>query len=156
MEINRDGGEFKVESSTRPWLFQKGGLMKKKKSVGVTIFGYSFFIYPFWIFMELIDEGRFLTFSELMGIEFYILLSSCVSIIAIAIGILRLQNWARLICVYGSILFLIWGLYCGFSDANPFNFVGLAELCYFIYPLIISVPLLIFFTRPKVKEQFNN
>jgi len=33
--------------------------------------------------------------------------------------------------------------------------MGLGELIYIIYPTIIGIPTLFYFTRPKVKEQFK-
>jgi len=128
--------------------------MEKKRPRGVVIFAILFMLVPLNVVIEFIGEVPFYGFRELVPTYFGPFISS-VFFIVLSIGIFKLKEWARAICVWGSILFFIWGWTCFLVGWNPLGVMGLGELVYIIYPTIVGIPTLFYFTRPKVKEQFK-
>ncbi|MBF0571929.1 MAG: hypothetical protein HQL12_08690 [Candidatus Omnitrophica bacterium] len=90
------------------------------------------------------------------GIRSGDLVNFSVSILSIilAIGVFKLKNWARLVWMGGSIVLLLWGWICALANLNPLDVQELGMVIYY-YPNFICLPILVFFTRPKVKEQFK-
>ncbi len=79
-----------------------------------------------------------------------------------SVGILRMKNWSRLLVIYFSILLLLLIFYvaiCIIPGIIRRDFEGSAGIG--LLPLILIIPLLpsllflIFFSLPKVKEQFK-
>lgn len=128
--------------------------MEKKRPLGVIIFAILFILVPLSVVIEFIKEVPSYGFRELVPTYFGPFILS-VFLIVLSIGIFKLKEWARAICVWGSILFFIWGWSCFLVGWNPLKVMGLGELFYIIYPTIIGIPTLFYFTRPKVKEQFK-
>ena len=145
--------------------------MERKRSVGVTIVSIIMFLsglLSFYIACILRDvyhlwpfEIRMRNFFSpyIFGSTFFILtaLIYCVS----SLYILRLKNWARTIIVrYSTFFVIVLFLYFPVIERTPAlgDLLGMSSflLSCFISPLVLfSLIFLIFFTRPKVKEQFR-
>jgi hypothetical protein len=133
--------------------------MEKKMSAGIAAVGIyaiiiSFFLLYVYISLMLLPSGKFLVL--LIPI-----------IIAISIGlsgifILRLKNWARILLMFQMVywifigirgvhvLFILSSSGIGKGSNYPNAWTGFG--IFFLLPAIIVI---YFFTRPKVKEQFN-
>lgn len=140
--------------------------MEKKRSLGVTIFGF-LVVLPsllFWIsqFRELIERDMGIGGDKEFWLEyiyagiFGIFISAF--FILLCIGILRLKNWARLIYLcYVWIIQLTFAIFLfGFSYNDILNTrsplgVKISSAIFLVYTILP----IIFFTRPKVKEQFK-
>lgn len=124
--------------------------MEQKRSVGIVIFTVSVILICLWTLaygiMDLLSWG--------LGIGTGIAFLATLFLIFLAIEVFKLRNWARLAWIAGSAIILILGWICIFTGWNPAHVESLGGLIYF-YPNFISIPILIFFTRKKVKEQFK-
>ena len=133
-------------------LYEKnkdGSVMEKKRSIGVTIFS--------WIFIlqginGILPRGEVNTFSVITGGW----------ALAAGIGMLKLLNPARLgaIILYvflaGYALFYTIALAMQYSiNQYPESMIVSKALSLFIVSAVFLIVLTIFFTRPKVKEQFK-
>lgn len=127
--------------------------MEKKRSKGITIFGWIYILFSVCGLMTLIAgilEGQGILYIFAMLVEIILFL-------AIGIGLLKLKEWARKFVVYSNIIVIllfisrtIW-LYV-VSPESPLFPIG-------IMAIFTAVPILLliiyFFTRPKVREQFK-
>lgn len=129
-------------------------LSTRKRSIGVTIFAILFLCGPLWILFQFVNDVRHWGLIKSLPVYLLPFVFSIV-FITLATGLFKLKKWSRSACLRGSIVFLAWSWLCAFTPWNPLNLIGLAELSYFISPLYISIPVIFFFTRPKVKEQFK-
>lgn len=132
--------------------------MEKKRSIGVTVFGFLIVIFALFpvviLFRAFIEPLRKVSFG---GAFMYIAMA--LALFFLALGIFRLKNWARVICLWLS---YIWGLAVisiGFSLgtglyllSKPTEFVVLGIL---FYALIIFVPIIFFLHHPNIKKQFK-
>ena len=131
----------------------------KNRSVGVTFFGVCVIFFAFSLMGDVIEVIKYdirysagnmvsiLTYLGWIIVAFFL--------INLISGIFSLKNWARLMCIWGSVLFSAWGIVCFYTSLNPLRFVGLGEIGYLIYSIEAFVPTMIFLTRPKVKKQFE-
>ena len=77
-----------------------------------------------------------------------------------AYGIFQLKKWARILALYFSIfavilcIYFVFPLYC-FSQSPDVEAARAIVLIVTAPFFMIGIPIIFFFTRPKVKEQFN-
>ena len=131
----------------------KGEMMEKKRSKGVTIFGWLYIILSACGVMSLIAaiiewQGMFYIFAMLAQIIFFL---------RIGRGLLKLQEWTRKWIIYLNIIVILL-----FISRTIWLYVSSPEsrlLPIGIMAILTTVPILLliiyFFTRPKVKEQFE-
>jgi len=124
-------------------------MIKKKRSVGVTIFS--------WIFIlqginALLIRGEFDVFTIITGAW----------ALATGIGMLKLLNPARLSAIVLYIFFTGYALFYTIVlsmrysiSQHPESMIISKVLSLFIVSVAFMIVLIIFFTRPKVKEQFK-
>ena len=140
--------------------------MEKKRSKGVTIFGI-FFI--FGSIAGLFTSGFNLFILDLdKTIVFYTFISSILLLI-LGINILRLKEWARKGTIYYHIATTLIGIYLSPLISNQ-SAIRLKNLGVtqkeipditttsnfaLIIPILLTLIVIYFFTRPKVKEQFK-
>jgi len=122
--------------------------MEKKRSIGVTIFGWYLIISSIVYFSTLlfrtfskgpVTEVHWNTFAPLIWIG------------AIILGkrLLKLQKWARKVLLWWFIIFcLLTPIAILLFGASFIHFGQIAGIA-------ISIVGIIYFTRPKVKEQFE-
>ena len=143
--------------------------MEKKRSVGIMICGVIMLFYSLYLLRN--STMAFFNFKNLplfyrvrmvmRPVCLITLLPGLIYLIA-SVGILRMKNWSRLLIIYFSILLLLLIFYVAISiipgiirrDFEGPAAIGLLPLV-LIIPLLPSLLFLIFFTRPKVKEQFK-
>lgn len=132
--------------------------MEKKSSVGVKVFAYSGIIF-----------GIYGVIKDLLKVPNADLVRILISLIYIFLSysLLRLKNWSRiLLLIFNSIIVLLvtlsyiilfflpwektWEIFK--QEFPQFTVLGLA---FFALLTIYLYGFLIFFTRPKVKEQFK-
>jgi len=144
--------------------------MEKKRSIGVTLFSIGFMmigaiilIYFFSLAYQFLDKTiKNYSLSRLISICFLLICYYFIPSLfhfMIAIGLFKLKPWVRVILfpflplsfIYIAYMLLLY-LYTK-SPSLPFgkNFYWVAIAIY----LIFIVASFIFFTRPKVKEQFK-
>ena len=132
--------------------------MGKKRSVGITAFGVVMFLFSiFSIFYGLIFFPRpLLELSERIA-RLLILVSGIVYFMD-SIFIFKLRKRARILIIYYSIFLLFYfiPLFLNyiFYEWDPGlwkEVIAISISPYIIFPLFF----IIFFTRPKVKEQFG-
>ena len=116
--------------------------MEKKRSVGVTIFGWYFILVNLiaLLIIRLLRPEDFLNNLT----ERPIVIVRLIVYLIIGIGILKLKNWARI----GTIVIGIFYIIAAPVAILTANIVG-------ILFLLSGISMLYFFTRPKVKEQFK-
>ena len=133
------------------------------KSNGVIIFGVILLCFAITMLFDFlgdfVNQMRMSGFEPavemLLGARFKWLLLSTL-IFLLGLGILQLSNTARIACIIGSFLFLIWG---GIVAVwNPLSWdldsTKLGLVC-MIYPNIVSIPIILYLTRRKVKAPFK-
>lgn len=119
--------------------------MKKKRSVGVTIFGIFAIMFSFAYLTEIqrLSKVIDLKIVVIMGISFLVF----------GIFILKLKNWARILFLFviggQSLIYVSWGFAHGANKGFLEYFVML------IVAVFLFLVSLYYFTRPKVKEQFK-
>ncbi len=127
--------------------------MEKKRSVGVTVVGVLFIIFPVSnIFLAGI-LGYYYTPLQYLFRGFFVLYP-----VITGIGILLLKEWARKLAIIFAILTTILAIFVCLAKSfiNPeIFFKNVYDLIANISMIIIGSLLLYFFTRPKVKEQFK-
>ena len=132
----------KITSETQE-LTKEDKIMEKKRSKGVTFFGFyciinglAFFVLPIMnhAYLDLIIEGP-------IGLV----------IVLIGIGILKLVNWVRIVAIILSIITSVVSLITTVIGAFQNPIVAIITLI----PVVISLSIIYFLTRPKVKEQFR-
>ncbi len=136
--------------------------MEKKRSVGVTICSIILLAWGSlliaWVFKQSFRFG-----SKIFIDTFhFIILASGILSVAASTGLYMLLEWVRKVCVSCSVLSsliltfltLYWviGGFLSFTRGGEWGFFYAMMLSPF---LILSLYLLIFLTRPKVKEQFK-
>lgn len=127
------------------------GVMEKKKSLLVTLVGWSLLYPPLWLYIncirsELINERGFFPIRSLVRLVqgfpgmfvFGIFIPAC-------IGILMRNNTFRKATVVFVPFLGLWSVGLLGFGIDPFH------IAFIIHSLFIAV----FFTRPKVKEQFK-
>jgi len=125
--------------------------MEKKRSIGVTIFGYLTLICAVWwisnIIRIIVTQGEVESYESM---PFYLI--GAIINIALSVGILKLKNWARLIFLWlfgiGSIGMFLGGLWMGGDNL----LLVILSSSIFLLPGALFI---YFFTRPKVREQFK-
>jgi hypothetical protein len=136
--------------------------MEKKGAVGIKIYGSSLLLFPIFLVLNYVNEFFMINsdyqirerIKDFIAFESFWVVCG-LAVFLLALGILRLKNWTRLILIQGSLLFLCYFI---FIIVNPFHWD--LRWVYYIYPFIvyfvvIAIVTLIFLTRPKVKEQFR-
>jgi hypothetical protein len=119
--------------------------MGKKRPIGVIIFG---------ILLILIGATGLFGFSDIISKAIFALMFIS------SIGILFLREWARKITLF-VLMPLIYAVifWMCYEYARAEGTSGWAGLIWFGYSILVStpitVPLIIYFTRPKVKQRFN-
>lgn len=124
--------------------------MEKKRSFGIIFFTISVILICLWTIAYAVMDVLSWGLGIGTGVAFLI----TVFLIFLAVEVFKLKNWARMAWIAGSIIILILGWICLLTAWNPLHVEGLGGLAYF-YPNFISIPILIFFTRAKAKEQFK-
>ena len=77
-----------------------------------------------------------------------------------AYGIFRLKKWARILALYFSIfvvilcIYFVFPLYCFPQCPDTVAWRGIILVLTAPF-FVIGIPIIIFFTRPKVKKQFK-
>lgn len=148
--------------------------MGKKRSVGVTILGTSVIgltlvVVVWWLLnMDVLRD-----FASIRPAMFMISISYLLILAICGIGILFFKNWARLTLLIFSILSLLNNIYViiFYKSIRPIEYseitstgartltvivnkpVGIYWILWIIQ-LILSIIILYYLTRPKVKEQF--
>ena len=126
--------------------------MGKRRSRGITIFGWIFIIFSI---LGLLDFGRR---PGLLN-DFWLIYSFLTAALNLVAGIfiLRLREWARRLVIIVRILAIIntvtsWLSALHWAQTKEFTPVTL-YLSFFFY-IVWSVVVIFFFTRPQVREQF--
>jgi hypothetical protein len=125
--------------------------MHKRRSIGVTVLGVLFLV------LAVMDIRKLSEFSPLgtIGLRIGIALD-----LICGIGILFLLEWSRKLVIYSMLLCIIFALISYNYDiarlmkAVPSLLIVMAHFI-IIFGLIFKVFIIYFFTRPGVKEQFN-
>lgn len=155
--------------------------MEKKCSIGVKICGIMMLCYGLWLlvgsgvfpplnrlFWYIFRDSLKIIFPEPLMIIFIsgplrLLIAVVASIsLVCSIGILRLKNWARLLticftsllllpCSYIIVRLIIFTIQGGYKGPQAIGYLPLL----LVIPYIPFYAPLIYFTRPKVKEQFK-
>ena len=128
--------------------------MEKKRSVGVTIFSVIMIIAGIVLI--------FATYSVPLIIESFMptaMLSLCI-IIIVGIYILKRKNWARILVLWVTSLWVIVGLLTTYSSIFKTAMPGSKLVVnivadFLIWHFLPFVTTFYFFTRPKVREQFK-
>ena len=127
--------------------------MKKKRSIGITILGFSLLLPVISILLQFLP--RVLLYCQFRRINFtadFLVILTSVPFIVASIGILKLKNWARIFCIYWVALIGLYFCYLCLS-------VGYLSLRSILEALVVSVipaiVIIFYLTRPKVKEQFK-
>jgi len=127
--------------------------MEKKRSIGVTLFPILYIVFSFIFGMfsiSNVDMPVYLLFALL-----------CLAFIIANIGVLLTREWGRklyliFVWVYTAIVCYFW---YGFTRvmALPYSKYPLiqAQDLWILLPIVLCVLSVIYFTRPKVKEQFR-
>lgn len=164
---------FSIIYLSRPEVkeqFYGRGNTEKKMSAGVIVISIILLIYSLWLvgffvnFLVLVGYRLFgsinppyLYFPELVRGEIVLFLKSVTGLIYLiaSINILRLKNWARIITVRLSRLVIFVAVI--FVGVNLFSIgqYAILLLIHLLPIIMISLLFMIFFTRPKVKEQFE-
>lgn len=123
--------------------------MEKKRSRDVTVFAILHFIIGFYIFMALgIASGPYPYHLEFI-IPYLIPLLWIIT----GIGLLKLKEWARKSAIYLAIFIIIVTSIASFSNKGRVSIFSEVAACGFYF--IIFSYFIYFFTRRKVKEQFQ-
>ena len=122
--------------------------MEKKRSVGVTIFGYLIIISG--ILAIAWNWKNFPVFADARLKNFLIICNTLlVSSLIYGLGILMLKDWARKLALIVNIVVLV---------AYP-SLLYIWKISGPTFAIVVSIgfpiAILYFFTRPKVKEQFK-
>ena len=118
--------------------------MEKKRSVGVTIFGWLYIVLAVLSFLPAIGgilewQGWFYVISLFIEGALFLI---------IGVNILRLKNWVRIFLIWLN--FILMGYFIiGTFFWEPRLLMGIVSLC----PILLGINY--FLTRPKVKEQFR-
>jgi hypothetical protein len=135
---------------------RKGILRKeisgKSRSAGVTVVGIIMVMYSLICLVisansVLQTPGFFLDIGTIIWITYFVLSGSIYFISSI--NILRLKNWARVTAVSYSFLILALKVLLIYSTTS--GMLTILYLPFYVFNLLF----LIFFTRPKIKEQFR-
>jgi len=151
--------------------------MRKRKSFGVMIFGFSYLFFAALLLPNTIKllialgysimdvsapatghdpSGKDIFLLTLIVSTIHILPTLCIAIIGI--GILRLSNRIRILMLFVNPLLIIFIANLLYSMTKPYAFSPQPSLFYKatnITALVIFISALYYFTRPKVKEQFR-
>jgi len=117
--------------------------MKKKRSVGVTVFAYLN-----------IATGILGIFAFISGIK--IIMLGAPLLIIIGVGLLKLREWARKLEILTTILSYFFRWIVVFVISKDL-LTSIRYMFQFkqVISLLAVVIIIYFFTRPKVKEQFE-
>jgi hypothetical protein len=128
--------------------------MKTKRSIGITIFGSLLFLSAGAI---LVNTGRLLVFDTASLVEAIIYCAEAAFLAMLALGIMRLKNWARVVSLWiawiagFSIIFL--GMTFGIALSTDPNSDVVTQLM--LFALCFCAPVIILLTRSGVKKQFG-
>lgn len=141
-------------------------MIKQKKSTGVSVFvaielmiGLIYLLHFISLLITQFSKHGFSVFFR-----YLVLVPVWLPCLILSYGISRLEKRARIANNFFLIIFLLWYLYfCAkiiirnggfyFEGFDAFALVG---IIYFLPLALFSIPILIFFTRPKVKAQFTD
>ena len=101
--------------------------MTKKRSIGVTIFAMLLLVPLVYITITYINEARYWGAIKLLPVYAWNFLIG-IALVFLSVGIFKLKNWARLICVWGSAAFFAISWLCGLTGLNPLGLIGLAHI----------------------------
>jgi len=128
-------------------------MMDKKRSVGVTIFGWLYILLSICGFITLI--AAILEWQGMLYI--FAMLGQILLFLSMGIGLLKLREWARKLVVYLNIIVVLlfitrtlW-LYV-FTPESPLFPIGIRAI-FTIAPILLLI--IYFFTRPKIKALFS-
>jgi len=124
--------------------------MEKKRSVGVTTLGIVLLVVSIALLAYITVISMRIGFWTIRG--FIVTYCFPIALLASAVGILRLKNWARVLLIVTLMCWLFFGCF-GVYLAAP---QGIGGWLYFFAGNFL--PLLVFgyfFTRPAVKAQFK-
>ncbi|MFC1590258.1 hypothetical protein ACFL42_02050 [Candidatus Omnitrophota bacterium] len=134
----------------------------KKRSIGVTIFGVLLVLAAVFIvinstltFLTLL-EGEFYI-EDIIAEDFIVVPIEIAALVILAVGIFKLKNWARIICLslawVGGLSFLFMGLSFGVALSSEPDNVVMSKVI--LSAAAILGPVIFFLTRPEVKDQFR-
>lgn len=133
-----------------------------KRSIGITVFGIAGIIYGSLILLGILCyKGYIGSIPSYMMSIILILTFFGISFVISAIYILRLRNLARFVFICLMIFYLLAGVLPAYvliimelADVGIFaaSFLIAVYLLFFLLPSLASI---VFFTRPKIKEQFK-
>lgn len=136
--------------------------MEKKRPVGVTVFGIAGIIYGSLILLGILFYMGYIgSIPSYMVSYVLILIFFGIGFAVSAIYILKLINLARLVFICLMIFYLLAGVFPAYALiivelADVGILAGLFLMAvYLLFFLLPSVASIVFFTRPKVKEQFK-
>ena len=128
-------------------------LSTRKRSIGVTIFGWFYILFSICGFMTLI--AAILEWQGMLYI--FAMLGQILLFLGMGIGLLKLREWARKLVVYLNIIVVLlfiartlW-LYVFTPESSLFP-IGIMAI-FTIVPILLLI--IYFFTRPKVKALFS-
>ena len=120
--------------------------MEKRRSVGVTVFGWLYIVLGVFGVLAFFQRNSLIVFSAPLS-----LLSG--------IGLLKLKEWARILTIILTIVGVLFRaiiyLRSILLDAMPLNEALIFIIEWNFLTWIIAIIIIYFFTRPKVKEQFR-
>ena len=129
--------------------------MEKKRSVSCILFYLFLVLYG----LCLISFGNEICINAHCPdiITILITIIAAVFVFLSIVGVYRYKNWSRLLFIWGSLIFIVWGIICGiwFYKWNPLGLEELALVGYFIFPIFFGIPVIFYLTRHKIKEQFR-
>ena len=130
--------------------------MRKKRSAGVIILAavlLLFAIFPVIILSRAFISPDFNVSGGNTSMYFVIALA----LVFLSIGVLRLKNWARVICLWISYLWGLAVISIGFNNALDAGGAGtdVVILGVLFYVLIVFIPIILFLRHPQVKRQFS-
>ncbi len=134
--------------------------MERKRSIGVTIFGWILIFFPVTLYIiplvHILIKGNpleiffYYVWMVFAGSPLYFLTN--LGYIIFGIGVLQLKKWAGIYVIYFILFgFLYIMIYPRLHPYSTYSYHVLAK-AYFI---IIHSLFIWFFTRPKVNEQFK-
>ena len=138
----------------------------KKRSIGVTVFGLSLLLFPVMAVVKLITVCQMSLRLSNTATEYYktgyphplSALFVFVASIVLVICILKLMKWAYYVLLVTSVLVIIKDVYGLISMFRSVLSGGAVVGVWFIEPVVILfyfTAIIYFFTRSKVKEQFE-
>jgi len=127
-------------------------MMDKKKSAGVLAYGIFFIICGIVCLISYFNLILSTYCSDYLFVSIIMLPLIAMSFL-LGVGLLKLKNWARILCMWTASavgLFLMFAVAFGLGGVN-FGSLGVGLVLIFV----ATGPIIFFFTRPKVKEQFK-